>query len=58
MRVEGAICDVGDAEQRNKLVRHIRTKHGRLDVLVPNAAISNYMGNQMEISERKFDQLW
>ena len=31
---------------------------GKLDVLVPNAAVSTHFGNQLEMTERAYDKLW
>lgn len=44
-KVDGIVCDVSSAKERAKLVEHIKTKHGgKLDVLVPNVAVSTHMG--------------
>jgi dehydrogenase/reductase SDR family member 4 len=43
-KVDGIVCDVGDAKDRSKLVEHVKAKYGKLDVLVPNAAISTHFG--------------
>jgi len=44
-KVDGIVCDVGSAKERAKLLEHIKTKHsGKLDVLVPNVAVSTHMG--------------
>ena len=43
-KVDGIVADVGLIADRQKLVSHIATKYGKLDVLVPNAAISSHMG--------------
>lgn len=43
-KVDGLVCDVGNAKDRSALVQHIKSKYGKLDVLVPNAAISTHMG--------------
>ena len=36
----------------------ISTKYGKIDVLVPNAAVSTHFGSQFDISERAYDKLW
>ena len=50
--------NVGAADQRQKLIDLISTKYGKIDVLVPNAAVSTHFGNQFDISERAYDKLW
>ena len=51
--------DVADKEQRALLVKLIREKYaGKLDVLVPNVAVFTHFGNQLDISEEKYDRLW
>lgn len=57
-KIDGIVCDVGDAKDRNKLVEHVKTNYGKLDVLVPNAAISTYFGRQFRITEESYDALW
>ena len=37
---------------------HIKNKYGKIDVLVPNAAVSTHFGDQFEISEKAYDKLW
>ena len=37
---------------------HIQTKYGKIDVLVPNAAVSTHFGKQFEISEKAYDKLF
>ena len=40
------------------MIARIEKEQGRLDVLVLNAACSNYMGTQMEIPESAYDKLF
>jgi dehydrogenase/reductase SDR family protein 4 len=56
--VEGHICNVGKKEERQKLIKHIGDKHGRIDVLVPNVASSTHVGIALEISEAAYDKMW
>ena len=42
--VFGHICNVGKKEQRIAMLKEIEKQHGRLDVLVPNAACSLHVG--------------
>ena len=57
-KVEGVVADVGIVEHRQKLVKLIADKYGKLDVLVPNAAVSTHFGSQFEITEKAYDKLW
>ena len=57
-QVDGIVCNVGVAADRVKMIAHIKDKYGKLDVLVPNAAVSSHFGNQMDITERAYDKLW
>ena len=57
--VFGHICNVGNRDERIKLLLKIKEQHGgRLDVLVPNAACSTHFGSQLEITEKAYDKLW
>ena len=44
-KAEGIVADVGIVADRQKLVKLIAEKYGKLDVLVPNAAVSTHFGN-------------
>ena len=57
-QVDGIVCNVSDKDQRAILIEHIKTKYGKLDVLVPNAASSTHMGEQLEMTERAYDRMW
>lgn len=52
------MVNVGDKADRAQLVQTIKTKYGKLDVLVPNAACSTHFGDQMDISEKAYDKMW
>ncbi len=52
------MVDVGVTADRQKLVKFVADKYGKLDVLVPNAAVSTHFGSQLEISEKAYDKLW
>ena len=56
--VVGMPVNVGNADQRKQLIDFISQKFGRLDVLVPNAAVSTHFGQQLDISEKAYDKLW
>ncbi len=53
---EAIACNVGDIEQINSLIKTIREKHGRLDILVNNAATNPYFGEMDGISESIWDK--
>ena len=40
------------------MLEKIEKAHGRLDVLVPNAACSTHFGSQLDISEKAYDKMW
>ena len=44
-KAEGIVADVGIVADRQKLVKLIAEKYGKLDVLVLNAAVSTHFGN-------------
>ena len=54
----GIAANVGRPEDRKKLVDLVSSKYGKLDVLVPNAAVSTHFGSQFDISEKAYDKLW
>ena len=59
LTVTGHVCNVGNVKDRQAMVAKIAAQHGgRLDVLVPNAAVSTHFGAQLEISEKAYDKLW
>ena len=45
-------------EDRQKMLKGIEEKHGRLDVLVVNPAASVHMGAQLDITEKAFDKMF
>ena len=49
---------MGIVADRQKLVKLIAEKYGKLDVLVTNAAVSTHFGAQFEITEKAYDKLW
>mmetsp|Transcript_8500 Transcript_8500/g.6039 ORF Transcript_8500/g.6039 Transcript_8500/m.6039 type:complete len:104 (+) Transcript_8500:79-390(+) len=57
-KVQGIACNVGKAEEREKLLAAIESKYGKLDVLVPNVAASTHFGPQMNITEKAYDRMW
>jgi dehydrogenase/reductase SDR family protein 4 len=47
LAVEGKVCHVGNAQQRRELVEWTLRMHGRIDILVNNAAINPVFGEKL-----------
>ncbi len=45
---EAIACHIGEMEQIGAIFEHIKTKHGKLDVLVNNAAANPYFGHVLD----------
>src|SRR5690606_2899765 len=43
-KAEAVACHIGEMEQITAIFSHIRTVHGKLDILVNNAAANPYFG--------------
>jgi len=51
-------CDIASAADRAALIEHVRTRHGRLDLLVNNAGIApRERRDILEATEESFDEL-
>jgi NAD(P)-dependent dehydrogenase (short-subunit alcohol dehydrogenase family) len=51
-------CDIASAQDRIALIEHVRTRHGRLDLLVNNAGIApRERRDILEATEESFDEL-
>lgn len=50
-------CNINYKEQIEQLVAKTRTKWGRIDILVCNAALNPYYGPQMGIPDEAFDKI-
>jgi 3-oxoacyl-[acyl-carrier protein] reductase len=51
-------CDIASAHDRSALIEHVRTTHGRLDLLVNNAGIAPRERRDIfEATEESFDEL-
>ena len=51
-------CDIASAQDRAALIEHVRTGHGRLDLLVNNAGIApRERRDILEATEESFDEL-
>lgn len=53
----GFVCHVGSKEDRDNLLDYIKKNFGRLDILVPNAAVSTWFGSLFDISEEQYDKM-
>lgn len=53
---EARACHIGDMEQIEQTVDYIRGKHGKLDILVNNAAANPYFGHILDTDLRAFDK--
>ena len=54
----GFPCHVGSAKNRAELLDFVKQKFGRIDVLVPNAAVSTFFGDQFDIDEKAMDKMY
>lgn len=57
LKVSGIACHVGDEKQLEKLVEFVKEKHGRLDVLVSNAAVNPTSGAIADVSSDAMDKI-
>jgi NAD(P)-dependent dehydrogenase (short-subunit alcohol dehydrogenase family) len=53
---EARPCHVGRLEDIQAIVQHIRTQHGRLDILVNNAATNPYFGHILDTDLASFEK--
>jgi len=53
---EAMSCHIGDLQQIEETVAQIRAKHGRLDILVNNAAINPYFGHILDTPPDAFQK--
>ena len=54
----GIVCHVGKKEDRKALVEQTIEKYGRIDYLVPNAAVSLRMTNMMDAEESQLQKMF
>ncbi|GMT12332.1 hypothetical protein PFISCL1PPCAC_3629, partial [Pristionchus fissidentatus] len=57
-RVEGVVCHIGKAEDRENLVKFTLSKFGRIDVLVNNHGINPIFGDILDVDEAMWDRLF
>lgn len=53
---EAHACHIGDMAQIQAIIQHIRDTHGRLDILVNNAATNPYFGHILDTPMEAFDK--
>jgi dehydrogenase/reductase SDR family member 4 len=53
----GIVCHVGKKEDRSRLIRGTLEKWGRLDYLVPNAAVSTQMGSFVDATDDQIQKM-
>ena len=52
------MCHVGKKEDRKAIVEQTIEKYGRIDYLVPNAAVSLRMNNMMDAEESQLQKMF
>lgn len=55
-KARAAACHIGETDQIGALFRKIRDEHGRLDILVNNAAANPYFGHILDTDEGAFQK--
>jgi NAD(P)-dependent dehydrogenase (short-subunit alcohol dehydrogenase family) len=55
-KAEAHACHLGDLAQIEALFNYVREKHGRLDILVNNAATNPYFGDVLGVDESAWDK--
>ena len=56
--ITGMPCHVGKPENRKAILDKIRSEHGKLDILVCNAAVNPYFGNILGTPESAYDKIF
>ena len=54
----GIVLHVGNQQDRDAVVNRIVSEHGKLDILVCNAAVSTHMGDVFSINEQQYDKMF
>ncbi|XP_041842629.1 dehydrogenase/reductase SDR family member 4 [Melanotaenia boesemani] len=57
IQVTGTTCNVGNGEDREKLVQVALDQWGGIDILVSNAAVNPFFGNVMDSTEEVWDKI-
>jgi len=56
--VEGIVCHVGKASDRESLVGVALQKFGRIDILVNNAGMNPHFGSLLDVEEKVWDKIF
>ncbi|XP_033839452.1 dehydrogenase/reductase SDR family member 4 [Periophthalmus magnuspinnatus] len=57
IQVTGTTCNVGKAEDRERLIEVTLQKYGGIDILVSNAAVNPFFGNTLDSTEEVWDKI-
>jgi dehydrogenase/reductase SDR family protein 4 len=57
-QVEGVVCNVGKAEDRDKLVQQTLDKFGGIDILISNAGTNPTFGPMLDCTEDQWDKIF
>jgi len=58
VEVEGMVCHVGKAGDRESLIGTALQKFGRIDILVNNAGMNPHFGSLLDVSESAWDKIF
>ncbi|XP_072325082.1 dehydrogenase/reductase SDR family member 4-like [Scyliorhinus torazame] len=58
LSVSGIVCHVGKKEDREVLVNETLRRHGKIDILVSNAATNPFVGRMLDCSEEGWDKIF
>lgn len=57
IQVTGTTCNVGNGEDRDKLIELTLQKYGGIDILVSNAAVNPFFGNTLDSTDEVWDKI-
>lgn len=57
IQVTGTTCNVGNGNDREKLIEVTLQNYGGIDILVSNAAVNPFFGNTMDSTEEVWDKI-
>lgn len=57
IQVTGTTCNIGNGEDREKLIEVTLQKYGGIDILVSNAAVNPFFGNTLDSTEEVWDKI-
>jgi len=55
-KAESIVCHLGNMEEIDQLIKGVKERHGRLDILVNNAASNPYFGDMLTAGEWAWDK--